>query len=61
MAQSRHRHRAERCPLLGVKRTLGNRRSSISIYEYRPSQPPPEFSIAAAVSVSAEFAVMTTA
>jgi hypothetical protein len=36
MAQSGHSSVAARCPLLGVKRTLTNRCSAISIYEYTP-------------------------
>ena len=34
MAQSRHPDRVSECPLSGVKRTLTNRCSSTSIYEY---------------------------
>src|SRR6476659_9207371 len=34
LAQSRHAHCADGCPLLGAKRTVTNRCLPISIYEY---------------------------
>ena len=34
MAQSRHAQCADKCPLLGAKRTLTNRCLPISIYEF---------------------------
>jgi len=36
LAQSRHAQCADKCPLLGAKRTLTNRCLPVSIYEYTP-------------------------